>query len=110
MRDYLNIAATPVDEDCVPCGENLAKQRAECNAFIGQLRRQFGEEPEGARLSVKAFQHDYGTYYEVVCYYDDKYTESVDYAFKLEAETPEKWDDKALMLLAKTYPEYLARL
>jgi hypothetical protein len=75
--------------------------RLECRAFIEQLRRQFGQEPEGAQLSVKSNPHDFGPYYEVVCYYDVGNTKAADYAWNLEANMPDKWDSWALDYLAK---------
>ena len=52
MRDYIDIGATPASENCEQLGPNYDPQRAraECRAFIAQLRRQFGPEPEGAQL------------------------------------------------------------
>ena len=40
----------------------------------------FGKEPNGARLRVKSFSHDFGTYYEVVCRYDLDNPEAYEYA------------------------------
>jgi len=45
--------------------------RAECQRFIALLRKQFGPEPDGARLAVKSFPHDFGDYLEVVCCFDE---------------------------------------
>lgn len=97
MRDYLEIGSTPAGEDCVQVGspEYASRYRKECQAFINQLRRQLGPEPEGAVLCVKGFPHDFGTYHEVVCRYDDRYPESVQYAFDCESKAPEYWDHAA---------------
>jgi hypothetical protein len=97
MRDYINIGPTPTDEPCAQVGsDNYAEQsRKECIAFCNQLRRQFGEEPTAAHIALKSFPHDFGSYLEVVCYYDDYIPESVEYAYKLESETPAKWDKEA---------------
>jgi hypothetical protein len=101
MRELVYLGPVPSDESCQQCGTrdyNTVKARKECNAFINQLRRQFGEEPEGARLSIKAENHDFGTYYEVVCYYSDE--QSCEYAFRVENEYPQFWDVDAVMELA----------
>ena len=97
MRDYLSIGPVPANEECEQLGTNYnpSKARKECNTFIAQLRRQFGNEPDGARLSVKSNPHDFGTYLDVVCYYDDDMPESVEYAFKCEGEASPNWDDAA---------------
>lgn len=96
-RDYLTIGSSPAAEDCAQVGSDNYATRAmrECNAFRDQLRRMFGAEPGGARLAVKSFPHDFGSYYEVVCYYHDDDEKAMEYAFKLEGETPENWDDAA---------------
>jgi hypothetical protein len=94
MHDCITLGPTPCDEPCVQVGEPdyRAKARAECRRFIRLLRQTFGPEPEGARLAVQWFPHDFGTYGEVVCYYTPDRPASVDYAFRCEAETPATWD------------------
>jgi hypothetical protein len=102
MRDYITIAPSPIDEDCAQVGspDYEVRSKRECKAFLAQLRRQFGDEPGSACLAVKFFPHDFGTYREVVCYYDDEDEEGYDYAMKLESETPAKWDEEAKEVLA----------
>lgn len=103
MIDYIEIGSSPADESCIQVGDPdyYFKASRECRVFKEQLKRHFGEPPEGARLAVKRFTHDFGIYMEVVCYFDDAYPESIDYAFKLEGETPAKWDKEALEELRK---------
>ena len=93
MRDYLSLGATPAEEPCAQVGRDDYQQlyRAECNRYIAQLRRMFGKEPKGAKLAIKAFPHDFGTYHEVVCYFEGP--EAQDYAFKLENNLPSRWDN-----------------
>ena len=101
MRDYLDIGCTPADEPCEQVGPNCnyPKMRLECRVFIGQLRRIFGPEPEGADLRVKGFSHDFGTYYEVVCYFDCDNKAAVEYAYRCE-NIPASWDQEAKEELA----------
>ncbi|MFN6965191.1 MAG: hypothetical protein ACK4S4_15705 [Pyrinomonadaceae bacterium] len=101
MRDYVDIGPSPTAEDCAQVGSDDYYERArrECRVFIDQLRRQFGDEPCSASLSVRSYPHDFGTYYEVVCYFDDDDDEAVEYAYKLESETPEHWDADARVAL-----------
>lgn len=87
MIDHLNIGCTPYDENCFPAGH--PKARRECQIFLRQLQRQF----PGADLRVKGFPHDFGTYYEVCAFYNDK--ESMNLAFQVESESPGKWDEIA---------------
>jgi hypothetical protein len=95
MRDYISIGPTPCDESCAYVGDSdySRKARAECIRFIQLLRKKFGPEPEGAWLSVKWFPHDFGSYCEVVCYYNTDISASADYAFCCESETPATWED-----------------
>jgi hypothetical protein len=74
MRDYINIGTVPCDEDCAQVGQEGYREQAvkECRRFIELLRKTFGDEPEGARLPIKWFDHDFGSYCEVVCWYDTR--------------------------------------
>lgn len=94
MRDYLTLGSVPSEEPCTQVTNEpdyLRKQKIECREYIKALRLKFGEEPEGAELVVKGFPHDFGTYCEVVVYYDDSIEEAVDYAFKCESNGPLTW-------------------
>jgi len=95
MREYLTIGSSPAEEDCAQVGDDDydQKSREECQRFIELIRKKFGDEPKGARLSIKSFLHDYGSYREVVCYYDDEFPKSVDYAFNVENNAPATWED-----------------
>ena len=66
--------------------------RAECKRYIELIRQVCGEEPEGARLAIKSNPHDFGTYLDVVCWYDDDNEEAADYAWGLESMAPATWD------------------
>ena len=98
MRGHIEIGSAPSEEECVQVnkeGNYHKAMRAECLRFIEQLRRVFGPEPEGAQLSVKSNPHDFGTYYEVVCYFEDNDEAARKYAFRCENETPARWDQPA---------------
>jgi len=99
--DYLELAGGPVAEEIESVGPDCdyERMRRECRAFIEQLRRMHGQEPEGARYSVKRSEHDFGHYYETVLYFTSGNRASIDYAFKVEADLPEKWDKEALAQL-----------
>lgn len=92
--DILEIGPSPWDESCTQLGsENYGvRARRECGAFIRQIRRQLGEEPENAELRIRPNHHDYGTYYEVAVYYDCQCEEAVEYAIMVEKNTPQFWD------------------
>jgi hypothetical protein len=95
MSDYITLGPTPSDEPCAQVGEDLYAQKArtECRRFIKVLREAFGPEPSGAYLTTKAFEHDFGTYYEVICVFNSNVPESIDYAMRLEDEAPTTWPD-----------------
>ena len=97
MRDYINIGSSPSGEDCAQVGTDnyLERDKKECTALIHQLYRELGEAPDVTYLSIKSFPHDFGTYHEVICYYDDEDEDSTLYAFKCEANLPELWDEEA---------------
>lgn len=94
MREYIEIGAVPANEDCQQVGTpeyNSAEARKESLRFLALIREKLGPEPEGARLALKSFPHDFGSYTEVVCYYDDSLPESVEYAFNCESNAPVNW-------------------
>ena len=92
-RDYLTLGPTPCDEDCAQVGsENYySRAREECRRYLDLLRKLFGQEPKGAQLAIKSFPHDFGSYHEVVIWYDDQFPESIEYAFQMEGNLPETW-------------------
>lgn len=95
MRSCVYIGSVPADEDCQQVGTpsyNRELARKELRAFINQLRRHFGNEPDGAELRTKTESHDFGSYTEVVCYYDYNKPASVEYAFNCESNSPTNWD------------------
>ena len=94
-RDYIDIGSGPAYEECAQVGSPDYAQRArsECNRFIELIRRKLGPEPEGAQLSIKSNPHDFGSYYEVVCYYEIDNEAATQYAFRCESDAPANWDD-----------------
>jgi hypothetical protein len=92
---YLEIGAAPPEEEPVQMGIPGYTKKAlqECNRYIKLLRKTLGPEPPHTELRPKGFQHDFGTYYEVVCYYDEHYEESIEYAFNCESKGPLTWND-----------------
>lgn len=96
MQDYINIGSAPAEEDYAQVGSEdyYSRMRVETNRFIELIRKKLGPEPAGARLTVKAFPHDFGTYHEVVCYYDDNREEAIKYASRCESEAPCRWEEK----------------
>lgn len=97
MRDSLSIGSAPANEDGAQVGSDdyHKRARAELQAFKNLIRRTIGPEPEGASLVVKSNQHDFGTYLDLECVFDDRHPEAVTYCFEVERKTPSDWDDVA---------------
>jgi len=93
MIDYLNIGCAPAEENCVQVGspDYLRCARIECEHFISAIIKKLGEPPLGAALRIKAFPHDFGTYFEVVCTFDTNNKDAMDYALRCEACPPSTW-------------------
>ena len=94
-QEYIELGSAPYNEDCAQVGTpNYAvNARRECQHYITAIRNYLGMEPDGAHLAVKSFPHDYGTYYETVCYYDPEDQAAVEYAFRCEGQGPATWED-----------------
>lgn len=103
MREYMYIGETPHGEPCAQVGtENyMWLSRLECRLFVEQLLRQFGEPPYGADIVVKLNSHDFGSYLSVEVKYDSDIEECVEYAYLVEQEAPEEWDDISRSKLAE---------
>jgi len=98
VQQWIDIGPAPAEEECEQAnvsGANYTRMKMECSVFLKQLRRQLGAEPEGAQLAVKHNRDGNDGYYEVVCYYDPKNRDAIDYAFRCEMEMPAKWDAEA---------------
>ncbi len=103
MKDSLDLSCVPFDEPCAQVGnpgyhENSVK---ECRAYIGQLRRMFGPEPEGCKLKMKSNPHDFGSYLSVVCVYDTDNPVHIEYAYGIDANGPANWDELAKIELSQ---------
>ncbi|ABX19846.1 hypothetical protein L0Y81_30040 (plasmid) [Burkholderia multivorans] len=102
MVETIEIGPAPCDEACAQVGDMryLERSRAECTAFINQIRRTLGEPPDGASLFIKSSAHDFGTYWEVVVKVTgglsaDAREAAIAYAYRCESESPTTWDDDA---------------
>lgn len=93
MRDFMTLGPSPCGEDCVQLGteDYPEKSRAECKRYKKLLEEKFPL--NGIYFGIKSFDHDFGTYREVVVYYDDNDEESADNALTVENNLPETWED-----------------
>lgn len=96
MREYITLGATPCEEECAQVGDPDYDDKSfvESYRYIALLRKLFGDPPCGPRYNfgVKGFPHDFGTYHEVVVWYDTELQETVDFAFRVENNLPATWE------------------
>ena len=100
MLDYIVLGSTPSSEICTQVSktnEYLLEMREECRRYKKMLENRFPI-PEGLNtfFSIKRFDHDFGTYYEVVIVFDDKNETSSRFAFFVEDNLPDSWEDKEI--------------
>ncbi len=106
MNTHIEMGSAPGDEPCAQVGQdNYSEQaRRECRAYIHQLTRIIvaaGKEmPESFRRVIKSNAHDYGTYYEVACKFNDNNEAACELAYWLDENCPGEWDDEARKELA----------
>ena len=95
---YLAIAAAPLEEEHSKAGQpdHTERSRLECRIFQRMLERRFPAPNDHVHLVVRCFPHSYGTYREVEACFDDQDEAACEYAYRLERETPAKWDAIAL--------------
>ncbi len=99
MRDYVTLGPTPAAEECAATGSEGFNERSirECRVYIRQLERQFPI-PEGVEAyyaSRRFDDHDFGSYREVVLYFETEDTAAVNFALNVESNGPLKWDEAA---------------
>lgn len=98
MIHYLTLGPTPYSEECQQVGTpefDGAKAKTELKTFADQLRRLFPK----CRFGIKTFPHDFGSYSEVVVYFDNNNEQSIKDAFEAEGAIPEHWDEESMKVL-----------
>jgi hypothetical protein len=111
ILERITLGTTPSAEECTQVGDphytKLAQ--AECRAYANQLRRVLQKFLDGKtlpetefKLVVKGHPHDFGTYYEVDCRYNEDNALAVKAAMYLESHVPDHWDAEAVRELDAT--------
>lgn len=102
-REFSTFDTTPCDEPCAQVGKDGYYEiaRLEARTLVDQLRRTFGNEPEGVRVRIRTKNHDYGEYVDVAIDVDISRPEAIDWAFAVENDFPQKWDDEARAALRR---------
>lgn len=103
MKEYLELACTPLSEDCVqvrPDRNYLPEMKKEVQRFKEMLETRFPI-PENLigqfGFSIKRNNHDFGMYMEVCCWFNDNNETAEDFAYFVESNLPETWDDKDIL-------------
>lgn len=90
MRDYLSLGPVPCDEDCQQIGSDTydyAKDTADLYRYKAMLQQRWPT----AHFAVKSFSHEFGTYREIVVYFDDEDEDAI--AYDVESNLPQTWND-----------------
>jgi len=102
MRDNLTLDPTPSGEECAQIGSDnyMARAQKECDAYLHQLERTFPVMPEDTYFAVKRNPHEFGTYLEVVVFFETEDEASSNFAFAVDGDKPTHWDEEAKKELA----------
>lgn len=98
MKANVDLGPVPTQESSAQFGNPGYERRAtdEMRRFISLIRMTCGQEPPGARLSIRWLVHEFGRYGSVVCTYDVDSLEAKRYARHVEINKPSEWS-KALV-------------
>ena len=107
MKNYLTLGSTPCDENCAQVGSDnyYDQSQIELHIYGKYIHRLFPEILKSKTLSlkIKSFPHDFGTYRELVLYYDYSNEEELSLAYSIDEFIPHTWDSEALEeLMQKT--------
>lgn len=93
--EFIEIGPAPTCEHCAQVGsaDYPVRSRRECAVFKRMLERVFPADGLNVRFKVRAFNHEFGVYREVVVEYDGASREGLEFALRAERETPERWDE-----------------
>jgi hypothetical protein len=101
MMGFVYLGCVPAMESCADAIKQPDQSRRECRAYKHQLLRRFPVPKDiSAWIVVKGSQHDFGTYYEVAVKYDDTNEAAMSFAYGVEAQLPQYWDEQAVQELA----------
>lgn len=99
MKDFMYIGSSPASESPLVSvgmpGYSSEIAREEAMVFAKQIRRQFPLPNDHAKVKVVAQHHDAGIYYEVIVEFNDMDADSEEWAYNVEGECPQIWDDFA---------------
>jgi len=100
--DFLYLGPVPCDENCAQVGEPDYRRISsiEMEAYIEQIHRIFPEiEDSNVVIRKKWFNHDFGSYGEVIAVYDEDDKSAYELALNIEYNLPFKWDAESIKYL-----------
>jgi hypothetical protein len=102
MRDVITLGPAPSGEEWarIDQPDYINRARAHCSAYLRQLRRQFGCEPEGAELDIASLPTSSGNCLMVVCYFETENEGALLYALGCDKDALTTWDAEARRDLA----------
>lgn len=97
-QEYIELGPVPCEENCAQVGDADFRKASnlEMSAYINQLRREFHSRLNVIEFGKKWFDHDFGSYGEVVVYFNPDDDESFQAAYFVESHLPMTWDDEAI--------------
>ena len=119
-RETLELGPVPASEDCQQVdgiNTDYYKMKSECQRYKAQLETIFPDYADyDCQFSIKTYSHDFGAYMEVVIYFyppdnfdDDPDESSLDYAFFVESNLPDTWEDTNVRNFEKYQSTEIAR-
>lgn len=98
MIDCIELGPAPSDESCAQSTDPdfNTKNQEECQRYKEQLLNLAKAKniPMGkAKLTIKSFSHDYGSYREVCVKFDTTDQVGIDFAFWLDENAPTTWEN-----------------
>lgn len=101
MKDYITLDSSPFNEKSAQVGQSNYRDAAfkELREFKRMMVEIWPPVNENCEYGIKGFPHDFGTYYELVSYFDDHDPISADWAYQAENKVPGWWDDAAMVKL-----------
>ena len=102
-RETLELGPVPASEPCIQVDDSdyINAMVEQTNKYLKQLETIFPDyEKHDCLFGLKRFSHDFGIYMEVVIYFyppepyeEDADTDSLDFAFFVESNLPDTWED-----------------
>jgi len=105
MKDYIDLASSPLNEDCAQVGspDYHERSRLELRELKRMMEAVHPSSIPGAYYAAKTFPHDFGSYSELCAIFDDEDEAAAEWAYEAEDHVPDDWDEEATLALS-AYP------